>query len=117
MSFHSASDLHRLGIASSDRIESGFDLYRYSTVESLHIRWGDDDLGALELVLEGEGGRIVVRATGVRSIYISELAGRLFLPELEVEDWSSRGLEGIRYRLVSQTNRDFRVLCSALAIE
>ncbi|MBL8918052.1 MAG: hypothetical protein JNJ54_04255 [Myxococcaceae bacterium] len=101
-------------MASDDR--SNVDLYGFPMVMSLAIHWGDDGLAHLELVLQGEKGRRTIRAAGVRNVRLPEVVGRLWLPELEIEDWSSRGLEGIRYHLVSRTTGAFQVLCRDLIV-
>jgi hypothetical protein len=92
-----------------------FDLYWYSHVESVLWSW-ESAVCRVEVVLRNAAESLRVSAWEVRQFQMPSFSGELYLPELEVVDLHSSGLEGIRYELVSQFDRSFRLFCGDLLV-
>ncbi len=118
MGLHRLTDLEHMFSADAFRlVDHSLDLYSFSRVRSVNVTWQDDSHGDLVLVLVGGNQDLIVRCLGVRELVLPTIGQLLFLPELEIEDVSDRGLEGIRFEFASHTERDFVCLCRDIVID
>jgi hypothetical protein len=102
-----------------------FDFYALGRVVRLAIAWGSDagDSGELTLATtyvnsqNATVAEVTLRFHGVRQAILPILAPSLYLSEVEVEDFDSDQLEGVRYRAKDFGASGFEVLANDISIE
>ena len=117
--------LSKLTIAGANlalEAEPDFDFYRLGRLLEVRITFAADDERFASVLLRAEyhGKRgeyeLTMVCDGVRELAIPPVHQQLSLPELEIEECSSRGLEGVHFEVVSQFDRSFRCLCAGVSI-
>lgn len=121
MRSHVLSRLNLAGRESVLGLEPDFDFYRARRVLELHLDFQtSNDLPLLRLLAEYTGESNVyaidMQFEGIRRLSLPEFAPWFVLSELEIEDVSAAGLEGIGFEAVSQFDRSFQCACRAISI-
>jgi hypothetical protein len=117
--------LGHLEIAGRDialALEPEFDFYRASPVLKLEIDFdGDSEVSpSLRIDLGYEAGqrryKLGLLFEDIRELALPTMTPLLFLPELEIEDFRERMMEGIRFEAISHFERAFRCTCGNISI-
>jgi hypothetical protein len=114
-----------MALAGRDKVlalEPNFDFYNVDRVLSLTVDFELDELPSVQLVAnysnpDGRRFRLSIQLQGVRRLVLPEISSPfLSLPELEIEQIADRGMEGIRFEVVSHLERAFQCFCRDITI-
>lgn len=122
MSTHFLQQLQIGGREKALTLEPDFDFYRAKKVLKLVIEFSEEPepIASLRIDLAyhavARPYRLSLLLDDVRELVIPSMTPCLFLPELEIEDLQERMMEGIRFEIISQFERDFRCACRDITI-